>query len=290
MLCRKPFTNKMTTYGCGQCMPCRCNRRRVWSHRMMLEALVHERTAFVTLTYKDEKLPEGGSLDPRHLQLFLKKLRKNVGPVRFFGVGEYGDLSWRPHYHLAIYGVDRTYQTIIHNSWGNGIVHVGDLTHDSAQYIAGYVNKKMTDGKDDRLEGRYPEFARMSLRPGIGAVAIADVAGYILKSPHAQRDIADRSDVPHVLQHARKTLPLGRYMRDRLRKSLNLPDGASPDAIYKKTAEMLAVYKDYVDDTAVSSITGQPKYWLGKQRKEEADTQKAGQMINKMKMYNQQKL
>lgn len=107
MMCRDPYVSPAgPVYGCGQCMPCRLNKRRVWAHRIMLEAYQYEHNAFVTLTYAPEKLPENGSLVPEHVQSWLKRLRARVAPskFRFFLVGEYGDESERPHYHAALFG------------------------------------------------------------------------------------------------------------------------------------------------------------------------------------------
>lgn len=257
--------DKSFSYGCGQCMPCRLNRRRIWTHRILLEALVHERSSFVTLTYSDDNLPEGGSLRPRDLQLFLKRLRKR-GSVRFFGVGEYGDQSFRPHYHVALFGYPvcsrgRTMHlnqrccdvcAVLKADWQLGGIDSGDLTLDSAQYIAGYVTKKMTSVDDVRLSGRYPEFARMSLRPGVGAVAIPDVAA-ALSGEIGQREIANSGDVPSVLSHGRRRLPLGRYMREVLRRSLNVEKSDGKAEAYRKSAEMLVLYKDYLLDKADGS-------------------------------------
>ena len=64
MLCRKPFSKKGAQFGCGQCMACRINRRRIWTHRIMLEALVSPSASFLTLTYNKENLPDGGTLAP----------------------------------------------------------------------------------------------------------------------------------------------------------------------------------------------------------------------------------
>lgn len=247
MMCRKPFVRGMEAFGCGQCMPCRFNRRRIWTHRIMLESLVHRCASFVTLTYNDENLPAGGTLVPRDLQLFLKRLRRQM-PVklRFFGVGEYGDFSWRPHYHLALFGCDRSCGSLLRKAWPSGFVHVGDLTYDSAQYVCGYVTKKLTRSDDDRLHGRYPEFARMSLRPGIGALAIEEVAA-ALQNRAGWDYIGDVGDVPSVLRHGRKSMPLGRYMRTRLRAAMNFAEvGESAEAAYKRSAEMLVMYKDYL--------------------------------------------
>ena len=182
MACRKPYFLGRTPVGCGQCIPCRVHRRRVWTVRQVLESLTHTSNAFVTLTYNQENLPEDGSLVPRHLQLFFKRLRKNLDPirVRFFSVGEYGDTSYRPHYHASLFGLGLQHSQVIEKSWPHGFVQVAEFNYYTAQYTCGYVVKKMTKPDDTRLNGRYPEFARMSNRPGIGADAMEVIADSVL--------------------------------------------------------------------------------------------------------------
>lgn len=222
MLCKKPFRG----FGCGQCLPCRIKVRRVWTHRILLEALCHEESCFVTLTYKD--MPPGNSLDPRHTQLWLKRFRFALSEhpryvhqkLRFYLVGEYGEQTHRPHYHAALFGVGNTYEikTLIQKTWGLGHVKVGTLTLASAQYIAGYVTKKMTKADDERLCGRHPEFGRMS--QGIGR----DIAPRIAESLGGKDEINTLDDIPYVLFHGRRGLPLGRYLRGKLVPLLGLPD------------------------------------------------------------------
>lgn len=169
-------------------MACRVNKKRLWTHRIMLEQIYTSQNGgvslFLTLTYNKENLPDDLSVHRDHLQRYLKRLRKRLAPlqIRYYGVGEYGDKSWRPHYHLALFIVGANNDSITHairdlihdsitDSWNLGFVHIGRLTAQSAGYIAGYVTKKMTNKKDDRLNGRNPEFSAMSLKPGIGALA-----------------------------------------------------------------------------------------------------------------------
>lgn len=233
----------------------------------MLEAAVHTTASFITLTYSDENLPEGGSLVPRDLQLFLKRLRKATPyRVRFFGVGEYGDQTQRPHYHLALFGIDgrtgvsehwvplgRSHPQsrerpacIVDSAWSLGHVHIGTLTLDSAQYIAKYTTKKMTKEDDERLCGRHPEFARMSLRPGIGALSAAQIAD-VLQCRHGWDDIQLRGDVPNVLKHGAKSLPLGAYMRRQIRRALEWEDINEPtEASVKQAQKMRALLETYL--------------------------------------------
>lgn len=254
MLCKNPYTIGTAAYGCGQCMHCRIKARRVWSHRLMLEASQHEHSSFWTLTYSDQHLPDGGSLAPRQTQEFLKRLRKYVEParLRFFCVGEYGDDTDRPHYHLAIFGYPKCVYSrsrysrwtqnccphcdLIRDKWGRGNVFGGALEIKSAEYIAGYVTKKMTSADDIRLNGRHPEFARMSRKPGIGCYAMDDVADALLKIDFEKNGDLD---VPVALAHGNRQLPLGKYLRSKLRERIGREPQALPDTRQKE--EMLAL-------------------------------------------------
>ena len=89
---------------------------------------------------------------------------------------------------------------------------VGRLEAASAAYVAGYVTKKMTSVSDPRLSGRTPEFARMSLRPGIGALAVPDVS--LAVEQHKWEEI------PQLLRISGKKLPIGRYIRRKVHEHL----------------------------------------------------------------------
>ena len=238
-------------FGCGQCLPCRVNRRRIWTHRIMLEAAQYKDNSFVTLTYDEEKLPSDLSVSPRTLQLFMKRLRK-VYPVklRYFGCGEYGDQTMRPHYHLALFnfascerGQTRFSRhgtpccapcSMVAQAWGFGNVMLGTLEPKSMAYVAGYVTKKMTSAGDPRLEGRLPEFARMSLRPGIGLGMMDDLASVLMEHKLDEKMI----DVPTSLQHGTKQWPLGRYLRRKLRARIGRDENTPYEEVRKRQEEM----------------------------------------------------
>lgn len=180
---------------CGRCIGCRLAYSESMALRCVHEAKLHDYNSFVTLTYDDAHLPMYGDLVYRHFQLFMKRVRKRFGPVRFFMCGEYGDVNFRPHFHAILFGVYFSDRLVFKRSegrpsiytsaalselWTFGLSSVGDVSFQSAAYCARYVCKKVV-GKDS--ESRYqrivpetgevvavmPEFARMSLKPGIGA-------------------------------------------------------------------------------------------------------------------------
>lgn len=253
MKCRYPIIlSGRTPFGCGQCIPCRVKKRREWTHRISLEALQHPENAFLTLTYSDDCLPSDYSLNPKHFSGFMKRLRKRVSPrlVRYVGVGEYGDQTERPHYHAIIFnhptclrGVSQVSRRtgrccsvcdLYTSAWAQGHVHCGQVSLDSISYVCGYVVKKMTRSDDSRLNGRHPEFARMSNRPGIGASAMDDLSSLLLGL-----DLEDTiEDVPYTLRHGRREYPLGRYLRRRLRERIGREANAPASVIQKMEAEV----------------------------------------------------
>lgn len=149
------------------------------------ESQLHDRNCFLTLTYNDENLPSDGSLDIRHMQLFLKRLRRNIGSgVKVFYCGEYGEQRERPHYHALMFNYDfgdKKLWTIrrgnplytseaLEEAWQLGYCSVGALTYQSAGYVARYIMKKVTGGSSSaHYQGRKPEFVQAGKRPAVGA-------------------------------------------------------------------------------------------------------------------------
>lgn len=189
---------------CGQCIGCRLDRAREWSVRCMHEAKMHEDNSFVTLTYADENLPADGSLNYSDFQKFMRRLRKRVGEVRFFMCGEYGEMTKRPHFHAILFGYQfpdlkiwgrspsghPVYRSeILESLWTVGNSLVGQVTRQSAGYVARYCLKKVTgDLAEAHYKGRTPEFAHMSLKPGIGAKFFEKYSADILPNDYVIED------------------------------------------------------------------------------------------------------
>jgi hypothetical protein len=147
---------------------------------------------FLTLTYRDEHLPQDNSLDYSHFQRFMKRVRARFNVrVRFYMCGEYGELENRPHFHAILFGLDfldkvhyrtlpsgyRLYRSpVLESLWPYGFSSIGSVTFQSAGYVARYCTKKVTGRLavhhyTDPTTGviRTSEFSHMSLKPGIGA-------------------------------------------------------------------------------------------------------------------------
>jgi hypothetical protein len=173
---------------CGKCMGCRLERSRQWAVRCLHEAELYDDNCFITLTFDDRHLKsecENGSLKKKHMQDFMKRLRKRFSDrkIRSFYCGEYGESLSRPHYHSILFNLDFDdkvyYKTVngfkyytsevLSDLWKFGYSVIGDVTFESAAYVARYCTKKV-NGKDadDYYQGRLPEFSQASLKPGIG--------------------------------------------------------------------------------------------------------------------------
>lgn len=162
----------------------------------MHEAQLHSECCFLTLTYNRDNLPTWSTLVPEHLQLFLKRFRRAIAPTRisFLASGEYGGQLGRPHYHAIIFGYDfrdkkflkdgtgglgRLYTSeLLEKLWGHGYCTTGELSFESASYVARYSLKKVTgteapgwytrlDPETGELVDIEQEFLRMSRRPAI---------------------------------------------------------------------------------------------------------------------------
>lgn len=193
------FSGSPLRLPCGQCVGCRLERSRQWAIRCLHENKMHAgNSCFVTLTFHPDHLPDDGSLNKKTLSAFCKRLHnrllktRGVG-IRYYGCGEYGDENGRPHYHLLIFGWrpedgrlysknhrgEELYSSkYLEEVWPFGMCLFGEVTFDSAAYVARYVMKKITGDKaalyyeavssDGEIYSMVPEFTVMSRRPGIG--------------------------------------------------------------------------------------------------------------------------
>ena len=196
------FPDLPVTVPCGQCIGCRLERSRQWAIRCLHEASLYQQNSFITLTYSDEHLPADGSLNKSHFQKFMKRLRRKHGPkIRFYHCGEYGEKLRRPHYHACLFNFDFNDKVLYQNSrenplytsddlaelWPMGYHMIGDVTFESAAYVARYIMKKIngapaekhyqeqhdyvdpTTGEIHEVElPLSPEYTTMSRMPGLG--------------------------------------------------------------------------------------------------------------------------
>lgn len=185
---------------CGNCEQCRLDYSKQWANRCLLEAKDHEKNCFITLTYNEDNVPivnghnpingeiqDYKSLKKRDFQLFIKRLRKYLDneKIRYFGCGEYGENTKRPHYHILIFGwlpddlvhigdnsmQDKYYySSTLEKIWPYGNNLVAELNWKTAAYVARYSTKKVAyDNEIYDSMNIEKEFILMSRKPGIGA-------------------------------------------------------------------------------------------------------------------------
>lgn len=160
-------------------------KAKEWALRCKHELQRHPTATFATLTYDTDHMPI--TLQKRHLQLWLKRLRKlqnQTQPIRFFACGEYGERNHRPHYHAILYNFDAGEKYKIEQTWTDkdrkplGFTDAVPATNETISYVAGYTAKKIgykmhTEERVDPETGELyqwePPFILMSRRPGIGA-------------------------------------------------------------------------------------------------------------------------
>lgn len=256
---------------CGQCIGCRLDKSRAWAIRVVKEASLHEDNCFITLTYNDENLPENGSLVKEHFTKFMKRLRKKLSPrkIRYYMCGEYGTKYGRPHYHAVIFNYDfpdkeeierhnqyrqdlpKLYtSTILSETWGKGYVSIGEVTLDSAAYIARYCTKKITgeaehenyfnfDIETGEIKERLQEYQTMSRRPGIAA-------DWFDKYGKEEIQVGD-----YITEKGKK-IKVPRYFQDRLEQQ-------DPEAYEVYREKRIEIGKKYSDDNTPERLSQRQK-------------------------------
>ena len=183
---------------CGNCIGCRMDHSRRWADRMMLELDHTGKGVFVTLTYNDENLPDKRTLVKKDFQDFMKRLRSRKEfentEIRFYACGEYGSKTFRPHYHVILFGIDldsfgprkflsknelgQPHYTskLLEEIWSKGFVVITEVSWNTFAYVSRYVLKKLNGPMSEIYEDLdiLPEFSLMSRRPGIGAYYMDD--------------------------------------------------------------------------------------------------------------------
>lgn len=190
---------------------------------------MHGASCMLNLTYDDAWLPPYGQLHKKHLQDFFKRLRKAGFKFRYVASGEYGDISRRPHFHIALFGVDfgddrhvfgrssggeRTYTSAaVARAWPFGNHLICTLNFETAAYIARYIMKKikglgvapplavLDDGEIIRPN---PEFMNMS--KGIGKAWFRE---------YFMSDVFPRGA---VITRKGQSLPVPRYYKSLLKE------------------------------------------------------------------------
>lgn len=210
-------------FRCNKCPNCRKTRSEGWAFRLLQEQKKSVSSAFVTLTYNEEEVPqtENGllSLSKKDLQDFHKRLRKQMGswfgkdrfnehPIRYYAVGEYGGKTERPHYHGIYYNIPKVVledPLVLEAIWKKGRIQIDKAEPGSMRYVTNYINKSITEhGEDERAR----EFSLMS--KGLGK-------GYLTE---AIIDYYASSKTPYILKEGGSKQAMPRYYKDKIFQGL----------------------------------------------------------------------
>lgn len=279
---------------CRKCVGCRLDKSREWANRVVMEQLYHQESWFLTLTYDDEHLPPAYPVDPAtgeilsvhatlvkdDLQKFFKRLRKNSKQeLRYFASGEYGSQTYRPHYHCLIFGLhlddlkpikqnfsgDQYYiSDFISKCWPFGIHILGQVTWNSAAYVARYTMKKATHGYTKEYyekAGIQSEFQTMSLRPAIGrrfyddhpdlfeysTFNVTTMYGGLKMSPPEYFRKLHKKDRP--LDVLLSGLNSALYQEEKIRLKLSLTDKSYCDILEDEERKKLSSITSLIRDT-----------------------------------------
>jgi len=236
--CENPTFLGTSPVPCGTCVLCRARLRKKWVARQLMEAQQHgNRISVVTLTYDDKHVPfewtedlERDIDEAEHYmvlkktdaQLWQHRVRKHFNDtrLRFWTVGEYGDLRWRPHYHAIIYGLDPDRASrSMHHLWPAGLTDTDGGSEAAFAYCAGYVLKKLH--KAPNLRGRPPEFSLMSRRPGIGMPFVDQHIIPTYRKPVGRAFIEEHGDIHRTVKFNGKHYPLDQLAKDRIYDALD---------------------------------------------------------------------
>lgn len=169
-------------FPCRKCLPCRLNIGREKAIRAYHEAQMHPGSIFLTLTYDEESLPSE-RLVYADWQNFLKRLRYTLAgqKISTMVTGEYGSINKRPHWHALIFNYwPHDYKKVRENDLGNNVYtseeiaglwkkgrhDFGEVSLESAGYVARYAAKKLVHGKDEDHD--YQPIHKTSSKNAIG--------------------------------------------------------------------------------------------------------------------------
>lgn len=178
---------------------------------------------FLTFTVAPEHRNATKSLEKKKFLRWLETSQAAIGTFRYYAVGEYGDESFREHYHLAIFPEHPAQVPAIKTRWKKGYVSASPLTHARARYLAHYTGKKLTKSRDPRLKpGQEPEFRSSSRNPPLGnAFCEAVIKKY--SSGQAQIELVKRGDINRSFRIDNKIYPIGDWALKKIRTALGIP-------------------------------------------------------------------
>lgn len=186
-----------------------------------------ETSWFLTLTYDQIHIPVTSDYVPtlqrQRFQNWINATKRRTGPFQHYAVGEYGDDTMRPHYHMAIFPTQRSQIDDIADQWTYGNISCYPLIPQRARYLARYTAKKLTKADDSRLAScQEPEFRKSSTRPPLGLALARKIAAQYKKGI-GKEIVRERGDIERTIRIAQKVYPIAPFLLDKIREELGIP-------------------------------------------------------------------
>ncbi|MBB4952252.1 hypothetical protein H4S14_000294 [Agrobacterium vitis] len=158
---------------CRVCWQCRETKVDDWVGRNIAESKTATASHVVTLTYGQDMTTgdtdhiRASVLTYSDVQKYLKYLRSDGFPVRYFVVGEYGSMKGRAHWHIILYWQDSVpdhvlRENFIEKHWPHGWSYWDKSTPEAVRYACKYLLK---DAADEEKQGWGP---MVSKKPPLG--------------------------------------------------------------------------------------------------------------------------
>ena len=166
---------------CRECWQCRERKIDDWVGRNIAEGQTAKAAHVVTLTYGEDRSAGGidhiraAVLTYSDVQKYLKYLRVDGYPVRYFVVGEYGSKKGRAHWHIILYWQGAVpehtlRENFMQKHWPHGFSYWDKVSAEAIRYACKYVQK---DFGDDTRQGFGP---MPSKKPPLGDAYFRDLA------------------------------------------------------------------------------------------------------------------
>lgn len=188
-----------TQVACHECWQCRNARVDDWVGRCIAESRTVKAANAITLTYgRDKELESVTYGEAEHeraivltysdVQKWLKKLRFNGFPLRYFVTGEYGTRKGRAHWHVIVFWLDKVPEHVLgegfaERHWTHGHSFWTKPEYEHFRYNTKYILKGMGQGEAER-QGHLS----MSKKPPLGAKYFRDLA-----RRHAEQGLAPQA-------------------------------------------------------------------------------------------------
>lgn len=219
-------------FECRKCLACRLNMAREKAIKAWHESKINP-GIFLTLTYDEQHLESPRLIYP-HFQNFMKSLRQSVTQhlikpesdatdeehdaykeaidklyIPYIVCGEYGDKNKRPHWHALLFNYrpsdekykytnehkDKVYTSEkISQFWGKGSCEYGEISMDSAGYVARYAAKKLAHGRDQDHD--YHPLFKYSQRRFVGRSWIERYYKHTFTQGHITLANGEKASVP----------------------------------------------------------------------------------------------